>query len=88
MDNITAQVPADTLFYINQSTLEVEHWDAVKLLADHIVSDAEDILLDRALDDFTSRLTEEYNYEFRYLDLVDTSNGNVWVTASKPVTVY
>ena len=88
VDDMTAQVPADTLFYINESTLEVKNWNAVKLLTDHIVPEAQEILLDRALDDFASRLTEEYNYEFRYLDLVDTSNGNVWVTASEPVTVY
>lgn len=29
----------------------------------------------------------ERNYEFKYLDLVDQNNGNVWVKASEPVTV-
>ena len=88
VDNITAQVPADTLFYINQSTLEVQNWNAVKLLADHIIPAAQETLLVRALADFDSRLTEDYHYEFRYLDLIDTSNGNVWVTASEDITVY
>ena len=88
VEHITAQVPADTAFFINKSLLEVSTWDAVKLLADHIVPAAEDILLNRALEDFDSRLTEEYRYMFRYLDLVDTSNGNVWVTGDEPVTLY
>ena len=85
--DITAQVPAGTLFYINESRLEVEHWDAVKLLADKIIPAAEDILLERTYGDY-SQITEEYSYEYRYLDLVDTSNGNVWVTANNPITVY
>lgn len=85
--DITAQVPSGTLFYINESSLEVEHWDAVKLLADRIIPSAEEILLWRTYEDF-EQITEEYSYEYRYLDLVDTSNGNVWVTASEDITVY
>lgn len=85
--DITARVPAGTLFYINDSGLEVEHWDAVKLLADKIIPAAEDILLGRTYEDFP-QITEEYSYEYRYLDLVDTSNGNVWVTASEDITIY
>ena len=30
----------------------------------------------------------ERHYEFKYLDLVDRDNGNVWVKASNDVTVY
>lgn len=39
VDNFTAQVEPDTLFYINKSPLEVENYNAVKLLADEIVSE-------------------------------------------------
>lgn len=85
--NLTAQVPADTRFFINESPLEVADWGAVELLADSIVPAAEDILLVRTYDDFPV-LGEDYKHEFCYLDLVDTSNGNVWVTADNPVTVY
>lgn len=88
VDNFTAQVPPDTLFYINKSPLEVENWNAVKLLADEIVSETQTPLHQNALDAFSSRITQEYQVEFRYLDLVDTSNGNVWVTASNPVDIY
>lgn len=88
VDNFTAQVPPDTLFYINKSPLEVENWNAVKLLADEIVAEAQTTLHQNALRAFSSRITQEYQVEFRYLDLVDTSNGNVWVTASNPVDIY
>ena len=88
VDHFTAQVPADTLFYINKSPLEVENWNAVKLLADEIVAEAQPTLHQNALTAFSSRITQEYHVEFRYLDLVDTSNGNVWVTASNPVDIY
>lgn len=88
VDNFTAQVEPDTLFYINKSPLEVENYNAVKLLADEIVSEAQAPLHQNALEAFSSRITQEYQVEFRYLDLVDTSNGNVWVTASNPVDIY
>lgn len=88
VDYFTAQVPADTLFYINKSPLEVENWNAVKLLADEIVAEAQPTLHQNALTAFSSRITQEYHVEFRYLDLVDTSNGNVWVTATNPVDIY
>lgn len=88
VNNFTAQVEPDTLFYINKSPLEVENYNAVKLLADEIVSEAQASLHQNALEAFSSRITQEYQVEFRYLDLVDTSNGNVWVTASNPVDIY
>ena len=40
-----------------------------------------------ALEEFL-QITPEYQVLFRYLDLVDASNGNAWVTADKPVEVY
>ena len=52
------------------------------------MSEAEHIFLTRTLADFVSRLTEEYKCEFRYLDLVDASSGNVWATADEEVIVY
>ena len=87
VSNMTAQVPAGTLFYINESQLEVANWNAVRLLADHIVPAAQEPLHQSALEEF-QQITPEYQALFRYLDLVDTSNGNVWVTADKPVEVY
>lgn len=52
------------------------------------MSEAQAPLHQNALEAFSSRITQEYQVEFRYLDLVDTSNGNVWVTASNPVDIY
>ena len=88
VDRFTAQVDPDTRFYINESPLEVENWNAVRLLADEIVPEAQGTLHQSALRAFSSRITQEYQVAFRYLDLVDTSNGNVWVTASEPVDIY
>lgn len=31
---------------------------------------------------------QDPDYQAKYLDLVDANNGNVWLTADKPVTVY
>ena len=87
VEKVTAQVSPNTLFYINESKLEVAEWSEVKLLTDQIIKEAQEPLLDRTLDDFPA-ITEDFQYQFRYLDLVDTSNGNVWVTADQDVTLY
>ena len=31
---------------------------------------------------------EDYNFQMTYLDLVNTNDGNVWVSSSKGSTVY
>ena len=88
VDNITAHVPEDTLFYINESQLEVAEPENVKLLVDSIVPDEDNTLYTKAVDGF-EEITSEHNVKFNYLDLVDTGNGNAYVTtAGKPITVY
>ena len=97
VDEITAAVSGDVPnYYINGSKILVGDQESVRLLADEIVdSELEDgsytheKLLEIAGDnvpDYGSRL----EYEFKYLDLVDTSNGNVWVTMGDQdtLTVY
>ena len=83
-------VPEGTAYTINDSQVAVTDGD-VALLFDDIINnkggDREDLLVRRAekeLDDTGNTR----NYEFKYLDLVDQNNGNVWVTASNNVTVY
>ena len=86
VDNITAHVPEDTLFYINESQLEVAEPENVKLLVDSIVPDEDNTLYTKAVDGF-EEITSEHNVKFNYLDLVDTGNGNAYVTtAGKPIT--
>ena len=94
VETITAatgdQIPS---YYINGSQILVSNQDAVQLLVDEIVNSeledgtkVQDALLDKAKDS----LPENATHEFKYLDLVDTSNGNVWVTMGKndSLTVY
>lgn len=80
----------DTEYFINQSELRVEPKN-VALLIDHIVDGVYDQTLKVLAGDVIDRIEvspqKELRYQFRYLDLVDTSMGNTWVTASKPLKV-
>ena len=82
-------------YYINGSKIQVSDQN-VQLLVDSIVDSelsegqyVHDTLLDMAKDE--NALPSSYDgVEFKYLDLVDSSNGNVWVTMGKDdsLTVY
>ena len=85
--SVTAQVGADAKFYINGSQLEVVDPSDVKLLVDSLVPDQNNTLVNSALDKFDA-IPNDYDYEARYLDLVDTSNGNAYVTTDDAVVVY
>ena len=69
----TAQ--ANTQYYINNSGVTANK-EGVRLLVDHSLDDA----LLSAYVDRTSNTDGKYSYQFRYLDLVDTKNGNAYVT--------
>lgn len=87
VSSVTAQVDEGTTFRINGSQLEVEDDSQVKLLVDSMVPDSNNTLVNRAVNEFDA-IPDDYNHQTRYLDLVDTSNGNVYVTASDTVTLY
>ena len=87
VEDITAHVPGDTQFYINESQLEVADPSKVELLVDSIVPDENNTLQNSAISQF-DEITSSQQVQLNYLDLVDTSNGNAWVTASEPITVY
>ena len=80
----TAQT--DTQYYINNSGISVPSSDDVKLMVDHSLDDA----LLSAYINRTSNTEGRYSYQFRYLDLVDTSNGNTYVTmgAGQKMNLY
>lgn len=91
--------PSDTIYYINNSNdpVKVVNTSAVKLLFDDIIEtggssnaallkDKTDEVLNGLEDSSLSGGTR--HYQCKYLDLVDTSNGNVWVAASNTITVY
>ena len=79
----TAQT--DTQYYINNSGISASS-DGVKLMVDHSLDDA----LLSAYINRTSNSEGKYSYQFRYLDLVDTSNGNTYVTmgAGQKMNLY
>lgn len=92
-----ASVPQGTCFLINGSEIDVTDEAAPSLLFDSVVSDDniegardyETALLERAADELESfGALSDPSYEARYLDLVDANNGNTWLRATNPVTVY
>ena len=91
-----------TTYTINGSNVQVAGTSGVALLFDHIIENNTNkenksntqLLRERAdevlagLDNLNLNEGEYRHYECRYLDLVDTNNGNAWVKASQDVTVY
>lgn len=91
----TVTAPADTYYMRNDTTVRVDNEDGIGLLFDNIydsdngTNERQNALIDKtnaAMGAAASNVTR--HYEARYLDLVDANNGNVWVKASQPVTVY
>lgn len=84
---------AGTTYYINNKPVEVVDASGVKLLFDDIVEDNSadvtntQLLINRA-DSELGGASATRRYEAKYLDLVDTNNGNAWVAADGAVTVY
>lgn len=86
---------ADTIFYINDSKIDVTDEAAPSLLFDAIVSSEEagttvnyeKILTDKAVEKTGVTFTN-LESQAHYLDLVDANNGNTWLKPSNNVTVY
>lgn len=74
---------ADTSYVINESNVSVAP-DQVSLLSDELVTTEplQEYIVENDIADSTA------NYQYRYLDLVDITNGNAWVTADKSVDIY
>ena len=83
-------VDDNTTFTINDSKV-LANQDGVALLFDEVINnngeDRTGLLEDKA-DDVLKVDADEMSYDFKYLDLVDTHNGNTWVKASDDVTIY
>ena len=86
-----------TVYAINGGDVEVADDSDVALLFDDIIhhegADREQALEERAVEELGGEASD-YGMEFKYLDLVDTANGNAWVAATDEngdptdVTVY
>lgn len=85
--------PEGTTYYINDSTVKVSDDAGVMLLFDDIIEQNSasvsntQLLINRA-DSELGGASATRRYEAKYLDLVDTSNGNAWVAADENITVY
>ncbi len=94
-DQLGITAPEGTTYTINGSEVQVDDTTGISLLFDNIIdSNAGDEnatytdLLKAKVDDTLGDGDENRQYEYKYLDLVDTHNGNAWVAANKAVTVY
>lgn len=93
-----AVAPEDTRYTINESNIDVTDSAAPSLLFDDVVTDDNTAGAEAYDDQLATRaqaVAEQAGadfaqpaYEAKYLDLVDANNGNVWIKASEPVTVY
>ncbi len=84
-------VDDNTTFTINDSNVRVTDEEGIALLFDEVINnngeDRTGLLEDKA-DEVLNVDADEMSYDFKYLDLVDTHNGNTWVKASDDVTIY
>ena len=69
VDNITAQVPEDTNFYINTSELEVASENNVELLVDSIVPDTNNTLYNTAVNYF-DEITRDHAVQITLISLI------------------
>lgn len=86
-------VPDGAKYYINNKPVEVVDTSGVKLLFDDIIErntsgvSSTQLLINRA-NEVLGGSSDSRRYEAKYLDLVDTDNGNAWVAADGDITVY
>ena len=92
-----AVVPDNTVYTLNNTGVQLPTDSKPSLLFDEIItSDANgqermDKLEETAnawLNENVGTTSNTRNLEFKYLDLVDANNGNAWIKASNPVTIY
>ena len=79
----------DTQFTINGS--EIVSSDSVALLFDDIIESGPGAVTNKApLREAALNVlgSGDWSFEYKYLDLVERDNGDAWVEASGPVTVY
>ena len=88
-DGITALATNDVTYYINGSNVELKDTEGVRLLVDDVLDDG--VLVKYIQDNMTEKVPAgDYAYEQQYLDLVDTKNGNAYLTMDEDdsLTIY
>ena len=91
-DQVFAAAQETTQFYINGQTQRATDFDNVSLLFDDILpqqgdADPQQDLVDKAKEQLNLTLDPDHT-QFKYLDLVDSTSDNAWVSASNRVTVF
>lgn len=84
VNQITAQAE-NVAYYINESPIQVQDPGTVRLLADELAltADTEPVMQEAAANAIQDTTLNNPQYDFMYLDLVDTSNGNAYVTLNQ-----
>lgn len=88
-DGITALATNDVTYYINGSNVELTDTEGVRLLVDDVLNDS--VLVEYIQNNMTEKVPAgDYAYEQQYLDLVDTKNGNAYLTMGEKdsLTIY
>ena len=86
VDSITAVAPAGGVtYYVNGSQFPITNQSAVELLTDDLTG-GQEALTNNATTNYEA--LADKTFAFKYLDLVDSSNGNAYVSASDDLTIY
>ncbi|MEE0434534.1 MAG: S-layer homology domain-containing protein, partial [Peptococcaceae bacterium] len=87
---VTAVEPEDgNVYNVNDSDVPVVNQNDVKLLNDTLALDTteEQMMVDEIVDASAGDIQNDFTFDFHYLDLVDSSNGNAYVTLADGDTV-
>ena len=98
VEEITPVIDPDTTYYTNgNKSMAVMNKDAVRLLVDELLPpeqsdgvDRRDEMVQKA-DEYMEGLgkdTANMNYDFKYFDLINTVDGNAWVSSSEGTDIY
>ena len=88
-DGITALASEGVTYYVNGSNVQLNDTEGVKLLVDDVLDDG--VLVEYIQENMTDQIPAgDYTYAQQYLDLVDTKNGNAYLTMeeSDKLTIY
>lgn len=97
VEEATAVTDPNTTYLTNdKEDIAVMNEDAVGLLVDELLSDNDGFDREKAmleklngfLDEEGFQTVSEGNYDFMYLDLVNTVDGNAWVSSTKGTYIY
>lgn len=97
-DNPGLTAAPDTVYYINDTSIQTNNTEGIALLFDDIIEvnntdkSNTELLTERANQELEKSgaiaAGTDMRYELKYLNLVDLNNGSAWLSAVTPVTIY